>query len=281
MEKILSWWNHIPEYINPNIVKIGSFQLRYYGLMYVVAFAIVYLLVLYRLNNERYKYPKEIIQSYFVWAVLGIMIGGRLGYVLFYDLKYFTANPLRIICPFDFSNGLHYIGISGMSYHGGVIGVILVSIFFCHKYRINLWNFADLLCPAIPLGYTFGRIGNFINGELYGRVTAVPWGMYFPLDPMHQLRHPSQLYEAFFEGIFLFVILWSLRKMKCFDGFFFSLYLIGYGLVRFFIEFVREPDPQLGFILGPFTIGQVLCAGMVLAGTFIILIRSRTAYTSE
>jgi phosphatidylglycerol:prolipoprotein diacylglycerol transferase len=273
MEKFLSWWNHIPEYINPNIVKIGSFQLGYYGLMYVVTFAIVYLLVLYRLNNERYKYPKKIIQSYFVWAILGVIIGGRLGYVLFYDLKYFAANPLRIICPFDFSNGLQYIGISGMSYHGGVIGVILVSVFFCHKYRINLWDFADLFCPAIPLGYTFGRIGNFINGELYGRVTSIHWGMYFPLDPMHQLRHPSQLYEAFFEGIFLFVILWSLRKMKYFDGFLFSFYLIGYGLVRFFIEFVREPDAQLGFILGPFTMGQVLCVFMILGGIFIMLIK--------
>jgi len=273
MEQFLSWWQHIPEYINPNIVKIGSFQLRYYSLMYVVAFAIVYLLVLYRLNNERYKYSKEIIQSYFVWAILGVVIGGRLGYVLSHDLKYFASNPLRIICPFDFSNGFHYIGISGMSYHGGVIGVILISIFFCHKYRINFWRFADLLCPAIPLGYTFGRIGNFINGELYGRVTSVSWGMYFPLDPMHQLRHPSQLYEAFFEGVFLFIILWNLRKMKCFDGFFFSLYFIGYGLVRFFIEFVREPDTQLGFILGPFTMGQILCAFMIFGGIFIMLIR--------
>jgi len=158
-----------------------------------------------------------------------------------------------------------------MSYHGGVIGVILVSIFFCNKYRVNFWNFADLLCPAIPLGYTFGRIGNFVNGELYGRVTSVPWGMYFPSDPMHQLRHPSQLYETFFEGIFLFVILWSLRKMKCFDGFFFSFYLISYGLVRFFIEFVREPDAQLGFVLGPFTMGQVLCVFMILGGIFIML----------
>lgn len=273
MEQFLSWWNHIPEYINPNIVKIGSFQIRYYSLMYVVAFAIVYFLVLYRLNNEKYKYSKEIIQSYFVWAILGVVIGGRLGYVLFYDLKYFASNPLRIICPFDFSNGFHYIGISGMSYHGGVIGVILISILFCHRYKTNFWNFADLLCPAIPLGYTFGRIGNFINGELYGRVTSVPWGMYFPLDPMHQLRHPSQLYETFFEGIFLFIILWSLRKTKCFGGFLFSLYLIGYGLVRFFIEFVREPDQQLGFILGPFTIGQILCVFMIWVGIFIMLIR--------
>ena len=273
MEHFLSWWNHIPEYINPNIVKFGSFQLRYYGLMYVVAFFIIYFLVLYRLNNEKYEYPKNIIQSYFVWAILGVIIGGRLGYVLFYDLKYFASNPLRIICPFDLSNGFRYIGISGMSYHGGAIAVILSSIFFCLKYRINLWYFADLLCPAIPLGYTFGRIGNFINGELYGRVTSVPWGMYFPLDPMHQLRHPSQLYEAFFEGIFLFIILWSLRKTKCFSGFFFSLYLIGYGLVRFFIEFVREPDHQLGFILGTFTMGQILCVFMILGGIFIMLIR--------
>jgi len=281
MEQFLNWWNHIPEYINPNIIKIGSFQLHYYGLMYVVAIAIVYFLVLYRLNNERYEYPKEIIQNYFVWAIPGIIIGGRLGYVLFYDLKYFVANPLRIICPFDFSNGLHYIGIFGMSHHGGVIGVILISIFFCHKYSINFWHFADLFSPAIPLGYTFGRIGNFINGELYGRVTTLPWGMYFPLDPTHRLRHPSQLYEAFFEGIFLFIILWSLRKTKCFDGFLFSLYLIGYGLIRFFIEFAREPDPQLGFILGPFTMGQILCIGMILGGIFIVLIRSRTAHNSR
>jgi len=233
----------------------------------------IHLLALYRLKNEKYEFSKETIENYFGWAIIGVIIGGRLGYVLFYDFKYFAANPLRIICPFDISNGLHYVGISGMSYHGGVIGVILVSIFFCQKYRINFWRFADLLCPAIPLGYTFGRLGNFINGELYGRVTTVPWGMYFPLDPTHQLRHPSQLYEAFFEGILLFIILWSLRKRKFFGGFLFCLYLIGYGLVRFFIEFVREPDSQLEFIFGPFTMGQILCACMILGGTLIIMNR--------
>lgn len=269
----MNWWNSIPKHINPNIVEIGSFQLRYYGLMYVVAFTIVYLLVLYRLKNEKYEFPKETIQNYFGWAIIGVIIGGRLGYVLFYDFKYFAVNPLKIICPFDISNGLHYVGISGMSYHGGVIGVILVSIFFCQKYRINFWRFADFLCPAIPLGYTFGRLGNFINGELYGRVTTVPWGMYFPLDPTHQLRHPSQLYEAFFEGVFLFIILWSLRKRKFFGGFLFCLYLIGYGLARFFIEFVRKPDSQLEFIFGPFTMGQILCACMILGGTLIMMDR--------
>lgn len=269
----MNWWHNIPKHINPNIVEIGSFQLRYYGLMYVVAFTIVYLLVLYRLKNEKSEFSKETIQNYFGWAIMGVIIGGRLGYVLFYDFKYFAANPLRIICPFDISDGFHYVGISGMSYHGGVLGVILVSIFFCQKYRINFWRFGDLLCPAIPLGYTFGRLGNFINGELYGRITTVPWGMYFPLDPTHQLRHPSQLYEAFFEGILLFIILWSLRETKFFDGFLLSLYLIGYGLVRILIEFVREPDSQLGFILGPFTMGQILCACMILGGILIMICR--------
>jgi phosphatidylglycerol:prolipoprotein diacylglycerol transferase len=161
-----------------------------------------------------------------------------------------------------------------MSYHGGVIGVILVSILFCRKYRMNFWHLSDLLCPAIPLGYTFGRLGNFINGELYGRVTTVPWGMYFPLDSTHQLRHPSQLYEAFFEGIFLFLILWSLRKTKVFDGFLFCLYLIGYGIVRFFIEFVREPDSQMGFVFSSFTMGQILCVCMILIGVFILISRT-------
>jgi phosphatidylglycerol:prolipoprotein diacylglycerol transferase len=269
----LNWWSSIPKHINPNIVEIGSFQLRYYGLMYVVAFTVVYLLVSYRLKNEKYEFPNGTILNYFGWAIIGIIVGGRLGYVLFYDFGYFAANPLKIICPFDISNGLHYIGISGMSYHGGVIGVILASIFFLHKHRVNFWYFADILCPAIPLGYTFGRIGNFINGELYGRVTVIPWGMYFPLDPTHQLRHPSQLYEALFEGIILFIILWSLRKKKYFGGFLFCLYLIGYGLIRFFIEFVREPDSQLGFIFGSFTMGQFLCACMILGGTLIMIIK--------
>jgi len=269
----LNWWNNIPKHINPKVVDIVSFQVRYYGLMYLVAFAIVYVLVIYRINNEKYNYPKELIQNYFMWAILGVIIGGRLGYVIFYDFKYFIAHPIEVISPFDFSDGFRFTGISGMSYHGGVIGVILLSGIFCYKYKVGIWHFADFLSPAVPLGYTFGRLGNFINGELYGRVTTVPWGMYFPLDPTHQLRHPSQLYEAIFEGIVLFLILWSLRKTKACDGFFFALYLIGYGLMRFLIEFVRQPDAQLGYIFGPFTMGQILCFCMILGGIVIIIIR--------
>ena len=125
-------------------------------------------------------------------------------------------HPLEIILPFDFYNGIKFIGLSGMSYHGGLIGVAVVSIYFCIKNKINFWRFADLFIPAVPLGYTFGRIGNFINGELFGRATIMPWGMYFPLDPMQKLRHPSQLYEAFFEGIVLFAILWLIREREAF-----------------------------------------------------------------
>jgi phosphatidylglycerol:prolipoprotein diacylglycerol transferase len=204
------------------------------------------------------------------------MIGGRLGYVLFYNFGYFIVNPLKIICPFEISKeGFYYTGISGMSYHGGLIGVFLASVFFCQRHRINFWKLADLLSSVIPLGYTFGRIGNFINGELYGRSTSIPWGMHFPLDPINQLRHPSQLYEAFFEGIFLFLILWNVRKLKLFDGFLFCLYLSGYGVMRFFIEFVREPDSQLGFIFCHFTMGQILCVFMVLVGIAIMIFKNQ------
>ncbi len=271
----VSIWSHIPEHINPIAFSIGPLEIRWYGLMYVVTFLIVYFLLLYRIKRENFEYTKKIITDFISWAIFGVLIGGRLGYILFYDLKYFIANPLRIISPFDFSGGFHYTGIYGMSYHGGLCGVVVACILFCYKNKINFWRVADFFSPAVPLGYTFGRLANFINGELYGRVTNVSWGMYFPLDLTHQLRHPSQLYEAFFEGIFLFIVLWSLRKVKYSNGFIFSLYLIGYGVLRFFIEFFREPDAQLGFILGPFTMGQVLCSGMVLAGLFIFLFKTR------
>ena len=277
MEQFINYWNHIPEHINPNIIEIGSFQLRYYGLMYLIAFFLTYILVQYRIRSEDYEYSTETIQDCFVWGIVGLIIGARLGYVLFYNFGYYLNHPLEVIFPFDFAGGFRYVGISGMSYHGGAIGVLLASIIFCRRHKINFWRFADLFCPAIPLGYTFGRIGNFINGELYGRITTVPWGMYFPLDPYLRLRHPSQLYEAFFEGILLFTFLWIIRKRKHFEGFLFSLYLIGYGLIRFFIEFLRVPDPQLGFVLWSFTMGQVLCIIMILCGISVIMLKKKGA----
>ena len=266
-------WRHLPSHLSPNLLEIGSFQIRYYSLMYLTAFACIYFLVMYRIRREKYSYTADQIQDYFVWAILGVILGGRLGYVFFYNLGYYLERPLEILFPFDFSNGFHFIGISGMSYHGGAIAVLVASLIFCRRRKIDFWRFADLFCPAVPLGYTFGRIGNFINGELYGRATTVAWGMVFPLDPLHLLRHPSQLYEAFFEGIVLFAVLWLIRRKSPFDGALFAWYLIGYGAVRFFIEFFREPDVQLGLVLGPFSMGQLLCFLMIAAGAWIYAIR--------
>jgi len=264
-------WAHIPENINPVAFIIGPIRVHWYGLMYAAAFFVVYSLVLYRIKRESLSYKKETIVDFMFLALACLFVGGRLGYVLFYNLPYFLANPISIISPFDFSHGIHYTGIYGMSFHGALIGVFLSFVYYCRKHKINLWRFIDLFVPAIPLGYTFGRIGNFLNGELYGRVTTAPWGMYFPLDESHQLRHPSQLYEAFFEGIVLFIILWSLRKLKVFDGFVTTMYLIGYGTARFFVEFFRQPDVQLGFVLGPFTMGQILCSVMIVTGIAVLI----------
>ncbi|MGD9331913.1 MAG: prolipoprotein diacylglyceryl transferase [Desulfobacterales bacterium] len=275
------WWQHLPRSIDPNLLQIGSFQLRYYGLMYIVAFVLTYFLLVYRSRKDDFAwYTPERIQDLMVWFIVGTILGGRLGYVLFYDLAYFAAHPLEIFLPFDVSDGFRFTGISGMSYHGGVIGVVTAGYLFSRRHKLPFVQMIDFVAPAAPLGYTFGRLGNFINGELYGRVTTAPWGMFFPLDPTHQLRHPSQLYEAFFEGIFLFVLLWSVRNHPRCRGGLLGLYLIGYGMVRFFIEFYREPDPHLMFVLGPLTMGQVLCTLMMLIGLVVYVIGRRIAQRS-
>ncbi len=281
MESLINIWQHIPSQISPSLFSIGSFQLRYYSLMYLAAFAIVYFLTIYRIKHENYKYTAENIQDYLVWAMIGLILGARFGYALFYNFGYYFQHPLEIILPFDFSNGIKFVGLSGMSYHGGLIGVALASIFFCRTYKFNFWHFVDLLIVSVPLGYTFGRLGNFINGELYGRITTVSWGMYFPLDATQSLRHPSQLYEAVFEGIVLFILLWLIRKKRKFDGFSAGIYVCGYGIARFFIEFFREPDVQLGFVLGFNTMGQVLCLVMIAAGIAVLFWRRKTAAVSR
>ncbi len=272
---IVDFWQHIPERIDPVFISIGAIEIRYYGIMYLLAIVVVYLLCLQRLKKENFQYSKKLIDDYFFWAIIAVLLGARLGYVSFYDPSYFIKNPLEIFLPFSFKDGINYTGISGMSYHGALIGIIVGSLIFSRAKKINFSKFADFITPAVPLGYTFGRIGNFLNTELYGRITTVWWGMYFPVDSQLNLRHPSQLYEAFFEGLFLFALLWSLRKVRLFNGFLFLLYIIGYGLVRFFIEFYRQPDPQLGYVLGPLTLGQVLCLFMVTAGLGLFFWRAK------
>ncbi len=267
VEEFWSWWQHLPQTIDPVIFSIGSFKLQYYGLMYIVAFAITFVLVLYRIKREdRFEVTSDQIKDLTTYMILGLVIGARLGYVLFYNLSYYLEHPLEIVLPFSFSNGVAFTGISGMSYHGGLIGTILSAWLYIRKAGLDLWQMADLYLPAIPLGYTFGRLGNFINGELFGRVTTASIGMYFPMAETRELRHPSQLYEAFFEGVFLFAILWSIRKVNLPKGAMLALYLIGYGTVRFFIEYYRQPDAHLGFVFLSFSMGQILCALMIVAG---------------
>ena len=267
--------------MNPVILHIGSFRLQWYGLMYLVAFAVTYLLARHRTRTEsRFsQYDEEFLKNILTYGFLGVLVGGRLGYVLFYNLPYYMAHPFEVILPFRSGpDGFHFSGISGMSYHGGLAGCVLACVWFCRKYEADFWNLCDLFFASAPLGYTFGRIANFINGELWGRATDSAMGMRFPEAPGPMLRHPSQLYEALFEGIILFLILWSIRKRPFPKGSFAGLYLIGYGFFRFFIEFFREPDVQLGLpFFGRFSMGQALCTAMILLGFGFLYWRRRAA----
>lgn len=271
-------WAHIPEYINPVLVSFGQFKIYWYGLMYPIGFLTAFFLVIYRIRTEKLILAEDMVFDFLLWAIISSVLGGRIGHVVSSDLSYYLANPWKIISPFDFTGGWHYTGVLGMSYHGGVIALVLAYIWFCYKKKFNPWQFADIVLPAIPAGHTFGRIGNFINGELYGRVTTMPLGMYFPTDPTHQLRHPTQLYEAFFEGIVLFIVLWSLRKQRWFNGLTLSLYLIGYGIIRFVIEFIREPTGITRAQFGFMNLAQVMSLLMIGAGMALILIRKNQPY---
>lgn len=277
MAEFWNWWQHLPQHISPVIFGIGSFRIHYYGLMYIVAFGFTFILVRYRITHEgRFEMTTDQLKEAIFYMIIGLIVGGRLGYVLFYNLSYYIEHPLEIFLPFSFSGGFTFTGLYGMSYHGGLIGTTLAAWLYARKAKLVWWKVVDLFVPAIPLGYTFGRLGNFINGELYGRVTKLSIGMYFPLAPTEELRHPSQLYEAFFEGIFLFTVLWRLRRIEAPKGNMLAFYLMGYGLVRFFIEYVRQPDAQLGFVFLSFSMGQILCALMIVAGMGLFLyLRSR------
>jgi len=273
MDHMTLWWQTLPSRMDPVIFSIGGFPVRWYGMMYIIAFAVVYLVTRYRIKTEKLSYAPAFTGDALTYAIVGVFLGGRFGYLLFYSFPEFMANPLGSLIPLDFGGGsCSFSGISGMSYHGGLIGVIIAILLFSKSRKEPFFKTVDLFIVSLPLGYTFGRLGNFINGELYGRVTDAAIGMYFPFAPGNELRHPSQLYEAFFEGIFLFVILWAVRTRSPFPGFLSGLYLIGYGAVRFFIEFFREPDAHLGFIFMQFSMGQLLCLAMIAGGIGVIVL---------
>lgn len=250
--------------IDPVIISIGPIDIYWYSLAYVVGILMGWY---YCDQLIRRNYANEItsknLDDFISWLVISIIIGGRLGYVLFYDPARYFSEPLEILKTYK----------GGMSFHGGMIGVIIASFVFCKKNKVNFFSLIDLLAVATPIALFLGRIANFINGELYGRITNVPWAMIFPYSDMMP-RHPSQLYEAFFEGIVLFLILSyqvvyksALKQRGVITGYFLSFY----SIFRIMIEFIREPDEKLGYFAQYFTMGQLLSIPMLLTGILFVL----------
>jgi phosphatidylglycerol---prolipoprotein diacylglyceryl transferase len=257
--------------IDPVIFSVGPLQVRWYGLMYVLGFAASIVLVKYQIKKFGFRELEKHFENLNLTLIISLVLGGRLGYVLFYNLPYYLSHPAEIMATWR----------GGMSFHGGLLGLIIGGVVFCRIKKLDFWRTADFYAVTIPIGLGLGRLGNFINGELYGRVTDVPWGMVFPGGgPLP--RHPSQLYECLLEGLVLFLILWfSKEKQKPPSswpaGSMIALFLIFYGIFRIGIEFFREPDAQLGFIFMKVTMGQLLSALMIAAGIVLGLVRRRQA----
>jgi len=260
--------------IDPIIVAYGPFAIRWYALSYIAGILVGWWYAKRLVANQRLWTPaaaplKPIdIDDLIVWATLGIILGGRTGYVLFYDLARFFQNPLEIFAVWN----------GGMSFHGGFLGTILAMVLFARSRRIPVWSLIDVVAAAVPFGLFFGRLANFINGELFGRATDVPWAMVFPLD-IHQLpRHPSQLYEAALEGIVFFLVLrlftHTFHRLP-FPSFVSGIFCVGYGSARVLVEFFREPDIQIGFLAGGLTMGMALSIPMILFGIFLMVRASR------
>jgi phosphatidylglycerol---prolipoprotein diacylglyceryl transferase len=245
-------------HIDPVIVQIGPFAVRWYGMMYIAGFALSYLLLVYQIGRKSLAVTRAQIDDLYFYLILGLLVGARLGYVLFYNFRFFLEHPVEIFVLWH----------GGMSFHGGFIGALLAGYLGIKRKKIDFWKAADLIIPTAPIGIGLGRLGNFINGELYGRPSSVPWAMVFPEGgPMP--RHPSQLYEAAMEGLLLFVILWFYKDRKGRDGDVFALFLILYGIFRTCCELFREPDVQLGYLFGFITMGQILSLTMVCVGLLL------------
>jgi len=256
--------------IDPVALSLGPLQIHWYALAYVVGFIAAWRLAIYicGLDKDDTRRPNKLdIDDYMTWAIIGVLLGGRLGYVLFYNLPTYWDSPTEAL----------KIWHGGMAFHGGVIGVITSLVLFSAIKKVPFLKLADIAAAVTPIGFFLGRCANFINGELYGRVTDVSWGVVFPRggeDP----RHPSQLYEAATEGILLFIILFALIHVKAVReraGTVSAFFMLGYGIFRFGCEFFREPDIQLGFIVEQVTMGQILCIPMILGGIVIYCVAGR------
>lgn len=253
--------------IDPVIVQLGPFALRWYGVMYLIGFLIGFLVIRHLAEKRQLPLNRDGQSDLLFYCVLGVILGGRLGYVLFYNAGYYLQHPLQIFSVWE----------GGMSFHGGLLGVVVAAVLFSWRRKLPVLLLGDILVTASALGLGLGRIGNFINGELWGRVTSVPWGMVFPAAGPEP-RHPSQLYEAFLEGLVLFIVLWWLHRRKAPHGVpFFSFFLL-YGSFRFLIEFFRQPDAHLGFLWAGATMGQILCLPMILVGIGGVLLCRRRGH---
>ena len=266
----MEYWQHIYEHFEPIAFNLSipftsiAIPVHWYGLMYVLALLIALFIAKWITKKDNLPFKNDDLDNYFLWVEIGVIIGARVGYVLFYDTNsdYYINNPWQMFNPFL---GGQFVGISGMSFHGALIGFIVSTYLFTLKYKeIKFWSLMDLVALAIPLGYIFGRIGNFLNQELIGRATNMPWGIYV----YDTLRHPSQLYEAFLEGFVVFIIIFIYRKRKQFEGELILIYLFLYSFMRVIAEIYRAPDKQIGFIYGDWlTMGQLL-SYIVIVGAF-------------
>ena len=247
--------------IDPVAIALGPLKIHWYGLMYLVGIGGAWLLASRRLKDFDPAWTKEKLSDLVFWVAMGVILGGRLGYALFYDLPAYLADPLKILRVWE----------GGMSFHGGLIGVMLATWLFGRRNGKSFFQLMDFIAPLVPIGLGAGRIGNFINAELWGKVTDVPWAMVFPNggpDP----RHPSQLYQFALEGVALFAILWVYSRKPRPTMAVSGLFAICYGVFRFIVEFVRVPDAQLGYLaFGWLTMGQVLCVPMILAGAGLMV----------
>jgi len=251
--------------IDPVAIRVGPLSIHWYGLMYLLGFSSAWLLGRWRIAHGKTRLTQKDLEDIIFYGVLGVVLGGRLGYVLFYKPTYYLSHPNEIL----------FLWEGGMSFHGGLLGVLAVIFYIAHTRRYRWLEVGDFVAPLIPLALAAGRLGNFINGELWGRPTNLPWAMVFPGSADGLARHPSQLYELGLEGFLLFVIVWLFANKPRATGQVSAVFLIGYGTLRFIGEFAREPDNFLGFLAAGFTMGQWLSLPMVLLGALMYVVCSR------
>ncbi len=267
MEYTYNFYSLLGFSFNPIALQLGPISVTWYALAYILGLVFAWQYMIILAKSKFNVLTREVVESFFNYAILGVILGGRLGYVIFYNPIYYFNNPIEIF----------YIWNGGMSFHGGLVGVIIAQIIASKTYKIPLLAISDVTSLTAPIGIFLGRLANFINGELFGRTTEHPIGVIFPHGG-NLPRHPSQLYEAIFEGLILFIILnilvqFSLIRKKF--GLITGLFLIGYGMSRFIIEFFREPDSHIGLLLFSFSLGQWLCMPMIVFGIIITLIPLR------